>query len=132
MRRRTSNLVVLCVAALVAALFAVVPLASSRVKEAQPLAPGLLAHLSQGAVGRYQLSHSEAREERPATGLTTRSGAGSSAANEALTRDLFNHDQLGLPQDEETVSARSEEHTSELQSRQYLVCRLLLEKKKKK
>src|SRR3712207_7392725 len=28
------------------------------------------------------------------------------------------------------VLARSEEHTSELQSRQYLVCRLLLEKKK--
>src|SRR5258707_8553757 len=27
--------------------------------------------------------------------------------------------------------SRSEEHTSELQSRQYLVCRLLLEKKKK-
>src|SRR3712207_8075658 len=29
-----------------------------------------------------------------------------------------------------TDAARSEEHTSELQSRQYLVCRLLLEKKK--
>src|SRR5258707_7747074 len=29
------------------------------------------------------------------------------------------------------VTSRSEEHTSELQSRQYLVCRLLLEKKKK-
>src|SRR3712207_8171036 len=29
-------------------------------------------------------------------------------------------------------AARSEEHTSELQSRQYLVCRLLLEKKKYK
>src|SRR3712207_8867391 len=29
------------------------------------------------------------------------------------------------------VALRSEEHTSELQSRQYLVCRLLLEKKKK-
>src|SRR3712207_6993989 len=29
-------------------------------------------------------------------------------------------------------TARSEEHTSELQSRQYLVCRLLLEKKKNK
>src|SRR3712207_7320424 len=28
-------------------------------------------------------------------------------------------------------TVRSEEHTSELQSRQYLVCRLLLEKKKK-
>src|SRR3712207_7786657 len=30
-----------------------------------------------------------------------------------------------------TSVIRSEEHTSELQSRQYLVCRLLLEKKKK-
>src|SRR3712207_7772240 len=30
------------------------------------------------------------------------------------------------------AAARSEEHTSELQSRQYLVCRLLLEKKKKR
>src|SRR3712207_6871744 len=29
-----------------------------------------------------------------------------------------------------TIIHRSEEHTSELQSRQYLVCRLLLEKKK--
>src|SRR3712207_8084938 len=28
------------------------------------------------------------------------------------------------------ISSRSEEHTSELKSRQYLVCRLLLEKKK--
>src|SRR5258707_7915853 len=34
-----------------------------------------------------------------------------------------------LPHMEHTY--RSEEHTSELQSRQYLVCRLLLEKKKK-
>src|SRR3712207_7453540 len=33
---------------------------------------------------------------------------------------------LGKPK----VALRSEEHTSELQSRQYLVCRLLLEKKK--
>src|SRR3712207_8301242 len=39
---------------------------------------------------------------------------------EARSRGLWN---LFLP-------ARSEEHTSELQSRQYLVCRLLLEKKK--
>src|SRR5947209_20105783 len=34
------------------------------------------------------------------------------------------------PVDGSTDRARSEEHTSELQSRQYLVCRLLLEKKK--
>src|SRR3712207_7226721 len=33
--------------------------------------------------------------------------------------------------DRDEVQQRSEEHTSELQSRQYLVCRLLLEKKKK-
>src|SRR3712207_7111278 len=31
-----------------------------------------------------------------------------------------------------SIGLRSEEHTSELQSRQYLVCRLLLEKKKKR
>src|SRR3712207_8561185 len=38
---------------------------------------------------------------------------------------------LGRPLLEEPERvARSEEHTSELQSRQYLVCRLLLEKKK--
>src|SRR3712207_7218125 len=37
----------------------------------------------------------------------------------------------GQPGPAEPARARSEEHTSELQSRQYLVCRLLLEKKKK-
>src|SRR3712207_9004453 len=36
----------------------------------------------------------------------------------------------GLAQVPEVLQERSEEHTSELQSRQYLVCRLLLEKKK--
>src|SRR3712207_7857356 len=48
------------------------------------------------------------------------------------------HRDFGRPQATPSVSAtpvrhppdRSEEHTSELQSRQYLVCRLLLEKKK--
>src|SRR3712207_7116252 len=39
------------------------------------------------------------------------------------------HDALGAGI-EAQVEERSEEHTSELQSRQYLVCRLLLEKKK--
>src|SRR3712207_7334137 len=37
-----------------------------------------------------------------------------------------------LPHEELVGVGRSEEHTSELQSRQYLVCRLLLEKKKNK
>src|SRR3712207_6952740 len=44
------------------------------------------------------------------------------------------HDEGGGEQHEQPAEVglhRSEEHTSELQSRQYLVCRLLLEKKKK-
>src|SRR3712207_6892993 len=45
----------------------------------------------------------------------------------------FAGEQHGVRGAENIKSAleRSEEHTSELQSRQYLVCRLLLEKKKK-
>src|SRR3712207_6894108 len=38
---------------------------------------------------------------------------------------------LRVPRGWPQAGVRSEEHTSELQSRQYLVCRLLLEKKKK-
>src|SRR3712207_9073603 len=43
-------------------------------------------------------------------------------ASDSLAKDL-DVDKLA------ETSSRSEEHTSELQSRQYLVCRLLLEKK---
>src|SRR5437764_14554586 len=43
---------------------------------------------------------------------------------------LADHDALDFGMHHE--AARSEEHTSELQSPMYLVCRLLLEKKKKK
>src|SRR3712207_8029465 len=55
----------------------------------------------------------EALRQRPRLGAGARRAAGT-----ALPRGP------NLPR-------RSEEHTSELQSRQYLVCRLLLEKKKK-
>src|SRR3712207_7645494 len=44
-----------------------------------------------------------------------------------LRQQALERDPLCLPPDRRE---RSEEHTSELQSRQYLVCRLLLEKKK--
>src|SRR3712207_8483697 len=50
----------------------------------------------------------------------------------ANVRDLTPHVRRELPAllvHERVVHHRSEEHTSELQSRQYLVCRLLLEKK---
>src|SRR3712207_6874763 len=42
---------------------------------------------------------------------------------------VCHHLDSSVPED---LAFRSEEHTSELQSRQYLVCRLLLEKKKQK
>src|SRR3712207_7103826 len=47
-------------------------------------------------------------------------------------RDRVGRDEVALGHDggERCRARRSEEHTSELQSRQYLVCRLLLEKKK--
>src|SRR5437879_11466400 len=38
----------------------------------------------------------------------------------------------GIDVSDNVIGGRSEEHTSELQSPMYLVCRLLLEKKKKK
>src|SRR3712207_7158355 len=58
----------------------------------------------------------ETEEEIPATEAPA-------AAREAI------HKAVGKGQ---LRKIRSEEHTSELQSRQYLVCRLLLEKKKKR
>src|SRR5947209_13964975 len=49
---------------------------------------------------------------------------------EALGIDYIDESEVLTPADEENhIDKRSEEHTSELQSRQYLVCRLLLEKK---
>src|SRR3712207_7723414 len=56
----------------------------------------------------------------------THAGLGLEAADFAAFRDAFLDALSGVPGG---VAERSEEHTSELQSRQYLVCRLLLEKK---
>src|SRR5438034_5469440 len=53
--------------------------------------------------------------------------ASSPAARSAATTCRF----TGPPMTSSTTSARSEEHTSELQSHSDLVCRLLLEKKNK-
>src|SRR3712207_7955280 len=52
------------------------------------------------------------------------------AENGRLPVVLFTAGGIATPADA-AMMMRSEEHTSELQSRQYLVCRLLLEKKKK-
>src|SRR3712207_7717459 len=61
--------------------------------------------------------------EQPAVGARDDERAHRTAAvPQRVGRQLLEHQQQPV--------ARSEEHTSELQSRQYLVCRLLLEKKK--
>src|SRR5436305_8960574 len=63
--------------------------------------------------------------------------------SEVAAVDVDGHQRLGLLDDDRAavgqrhlllldLHRRSEEHTSELQSRPHLVCRLLLEKKKKK
>src|SRR5258707_7442750 len=61
--------------------------------------------------------------------------SGSGMERENLTGDAKGKGASGYNREAESTDApergRSEEHTSELQSRQYLVCRLLLEKKKK-
>src|SRR3712207_7364250 len=54
-------------------------------------------------------------------GVTIEVGAAAITSGSQVTTDTFGTGAGG----------RSEEHTSELQSRQYLVCRLLLEKKTK-
>src|SRR5258707_7864006 len=64
-------------------------------------------------------------------------GAKSTADRGALARHSARRPTLAylqarLRERDAPEGKRSEEHTSELQSRQYLVCRLLLEKKKKK
>src|SRR2546422_4954559 len=46
--------------------------------------------------------------------------------------EILGHGQAGQAHPQPRARGRSEEHTSELQSRLHLVCRLLLEKKKKR
>src|SRR5258707_7063410 len=57
-------------------------------------------------------------------GAAMRTSSGCAASLATATAFGTNDGAINFP--------RSEEHTSELQSRQYLVCRLLLEKKKNK
>src|SRR2546425_12821843 len=75
----------------------------------------------------YTLSHTTLFRSGAPDGPRTRFGAGSGSARNgevSLT--------TGPCSARRTAANRSEEHTSELQSLAYLVCRLLLEKKKRK
>src|SRR2546425_9504046 len=68
---------------------------------------------------------------RPSTRLNVPLVAMVSAERDSAVPQLFWAPRLGKRRRRLGASARSEEHTSELQSLAYLVCRLLLEKKKK-
>src|SRR3712207_8988703 len=67
---------------------------------------------------REQVRRQEQAAEREAHGEARPIGAGAGADHEGVGGERAGEGR-----------GRSEEHTSELQSRQYLVCRLLLEKK---
>src|SRR3712207_7842549 len=81
--------------------------------------------LFRSAVGFRQVGHLPARGELADDLGRDRVGALAVLLVEPLLGRLDVDDA-----DARVVGGRSEEHTSELQSRQYLVCRLLLEKKK--
>src|SRR3712207_7468046 len=85
------------------------------------------------------LFRSGALAARRARRAAARDDAGAGGGGGAAQRVRVGHDApapLRAPEGDGTarlpahLRRRSEEHTSELQSRQYLVCRLLLEKKK--
>src|SRR3712207_8414881 len=66
---------------------------------------------------------------RPARDLGYRNPGGPDDAGERGRLHRLRHRHRRVRTAADRPGARSEEHTSELQSRQYLVCRLLLEKK---
>src|SRR3712207_7353284 len=79
--------------------------------DALPICEGLMKPWAQGLVCDLRGARQGARMERE-------------LANYGVQRERWSE-----PYGPIGVMSRSEEHTSELQSRQYLVCRLLLEKK---
>src|SRR6266511_689301 len=66
-------------------------------------------------------------EEHRVARPRSRRAAGQQVVEPAVREEVLPAGRIGVP-----PHGRSEEHTSELQSRENLVCRLLLEKKKKK
>src|SRR3712207_7556723 len=64
------------------------------------------------------------------TASSKRASGSSGRAAAAASSDGCRSTPCGVTSKKGAKRTRSEEHTSELQSRQYLVCRLLLEKKK--
>src|SRR3712207_8725775 len=78
---------------------------------------------------RSQNPRTSTQSFRPSPPVRTRSGTNASPPRSSTSR-LGSRPRPPPCWYQDLSSFRSEEHTSELQSRQYLVCRLLLEKKK--
>src|SRR2546422_6218162 len=78
---------------------------------------------------RETTTHRAVRARRPRLWWRPGSPDGLAAVDEPDARPVLRRREGGRPA---AHGRRSEEHTSELQSRLHLVCRLLLEKKKKK
>src|SRR3712207_7738467 len=79
----------------------------------------------------FRSAHAHARAEEFQRRPRERPEAHQVVGREQLARELSNCERGAMDSQRRDDGVRSEEHTSELQSRQYLVCRLLLEKKKK-
>src|SRR5437762_10670976 len=88
---------------------------------------GTLAGCGGGGNGNSNannLTQAQARQVGTTVSNNVSKALASALGNAAVPLDITTRDNM--------LVARSEEHTSELQSPMYLVCRLLLEKKKKK
>src|SRR3712207_3470908 len=86
-----------------------------------------------GVVGRNPTAQPATKwsTQAPSTTLSEQQAAPKDSRSRSATWAWGNSRAPGCPC-RTSPTSRSEEHTSELQSRQYLVCRLLLEKKKQK
>src|SRR5690606_40601465 len=71
------------------------------------------------------------RRRGSSTACSTGSCGGCGTTASSHRRDLEHMSSEAVQTEQRRANLRSEEHTSELQSRENLVCRLLLEKKKK-
>src|SRR3712207_8674920 len=83
-----------------------------------------------GEAGRHDAHVARHLDRLAAVGLGDEERDGTPVGLLAHERELRSVG--GEDRAERAAEPRSEEHTSELQSRQYLVCRLLLEKKKQR
>src|SRR2546427_3032177 len=90
--------------------------------------PERLAHV-RAEIARRQATAGRAG---PVTIVAVTKGFGLDAVEAALAAGLADVGENRVQEALEKLDTRSEEHTSELQSQSNLVCRLLLEKKKKK